>query len=828
MKPSVEPQIGLLAIAMLLLVMTAGPSLAQDLERTLEPFLTQHCLRCHGPDDQEGQVRVDQLDWEINTNDTAQRWQDLLDVLNSGDMPPEEEDQPSSKELMGVLRVLNKSVEDARKRLTDTGGEIAMRRLNQREYAGTIRELFGFRIPLEQIPSDAESDSFDTVGADQFFTSSHFDQYLNLSTAIVGQAFSWAGKPRQKSSVQRTDPEKKVTPLVENKIEGHRKKMALIEKSKSWKEAGFADAGEMKLFINRSKRDSVDERYLSYPRVSDGQYLAPPNYLKHAKMNLRADPRAEYRFRIHGGVREGQSPLRHFIQVRNGNDLNVAKMLGTEEDPQTVELTTSKPFGSSGVLGLQVSALHNRHKDFDPDGDWATIWIDYMELEGPIYPKERSFFERLVYPTAPAPAGRRNKLKWSDKDAERLIRRFALKAFRGAKPSKQYVNKLVKLFRMNRKAGQNFQRAIVEPLAIVLASPQFLFVQEATEADSERHLLTDRELAIRLSYFLWSSPPDEILNALADNGELSNESVLRQQVDRMLKDSKADAFFEGFASQWVELDRFDAITIDRKKYVEFSEGLRRSARRETIEFFKSLVQEDLPADNLIDSDFVIVDDLLQEHYDLEDQPQSTAAQFVKHKLPSNSPRGGLLGQMTFLTLGSNGERSSPVIRGAWVMEKLLHDPPSPPPPNVPELGAASKKPVTNREMVVLHQKQVVCSSCHKRMDAVGFGFENFDTIGQWRDTELVGKKQVPIEPGGTLAAGTTFKDIHELKALLMTQKHRLAQELCESLTVYGIGRTIEFSDSEKIRAILRKNYTQDFRVRSMISEIVTSPLFRMK
>ena len=815
-----------IALAAISLI-TSGPAMAQDFDRTLTPFLNQHCARCHGADDQQGQVRVDTLDREIVDNDTAQRWQDLLDVLNSGDMPPEDETQPSDDELKVVLRALTKTLEDARRRLNDTGGEIAMRRLNQREYAGTINALFGFKLPITQVPSDGESDSFDTVGADQFFTSSHFDQYLKLSTAIVKEAISTAGHPRKKAKVQRHDPEKKTNKAVARGIKEQREKLKRIEQTKSWQEAGFADEGEMKLFINRSKKQSSNERYMEYPRVQEGQYLAPPNYLRGVNLNSRADLRAEYRFRIHGGVREGQSPLRHFIQVRSGNELTIVKMSGTETSPQTVELTMSKPFGNSGVFGIGVTALYRQNKNFAPDGDWAPVWIDYLELEGPFYPEERSFFEKLIYPTAPV-EGKKSKIQWSDEDAEVLIRRFAEKAFRGVKPSDEYIGKLVSLFSDNRDAGQRFQRAIIQPLAIVLASPQFLFIQESTAADSGPHLLTDRELAIRLSYFLWSSPPDDELNRLAEQGKLSKESVLREQVDRMLEDPRADAFFEGFVSQWVELDRFDAITVDAKKIPVFSEGLRRSARREVIEFFKLLVKDDLPADNLIDSDFVVVDPLLQEHYGLQDQPRLSDDLFAKVKLPADSPRGGLLGQMAFLTLGSNGERSSPVIRGAWVMEKFLHNPPSPPPPNVPELGSASEKPVTNREMVILHQEQVVCSSCHKRMDVIGFGLENFDTIGRWRDTERVGKKQVPIEAGGTLPSGVSFKDTHELKALLVTQKHRLAQELCESLTAYGIGRTIEFSDADKIKTILRQSYSQDFRLRSMISEIVTAPLFRTK
>lgn len=816
------------AITLLLMLFAATPARAQDLQKTLTPFFAKHCLRCHGPDEQEGQVRVDQLAWQIDDNDTAQRWQDLLDVLNSGDMPPDYEEQPEPEELIAVLRVLTKSVERARKRLTDTGGEIAMRRLNQREYAGTIQDLFGMRLATGLVPTDAESDSFDTVGADQYFTSSHFEQYLELNKSIVEKAFSWARKPRAKVFNRRVDLEEKANAAVKKVLKEHREKKALIDQGKSWKEAGFKDAGEMTLFVKRSHKEGEYERYLASPKIDEGKYLAAISEIRRTSCNVRADPRGEYRFRIHGGVLEDQHPLRHFVAVRDGGSIRVVKMQGTVSNPATVELTMSLPIGTGGVLNADVAALHSQGEKIDPDGEWAPIWIDYLEFEGPFYPRKRSFFERLLYPKAPT--GKKVKLPWNDKNADELIRRFATGAFRRNKPSKKYVNKLVELFRANREQGLDFQKAITEPLAIVLSSPQFLFIQEATKNEDRRTELTDRELAIRLSYFLWSSPPDKTLYELAAKGKLSTDAILRQQVDRMLVDPKADAFFEGFIGQWVELDRFDAITVDPRKFRTFSEGLRHSARREVIEFFKLIVQNDLPADNLIDSDFVTVDPLLRLHYELGQQakPDHAMNQFVKVGLPSDSARGGLLGQMAFHMLGSNGERSSPVIRGAWVMEKMLHNPPSPPPPNVPELGAGSKKPLTNREMVVLHQKQVVCSSCHRRMDVIGFGFENFDTIGRWRDTERVRRKEVAIEPGGTLPSGTSFTDVHELKALLMKQKHRLGQELCESMTAYGIGRTIEFSDSEKLKAILRKNWDDGLRVRSMIAEIVTSPLFRSK
>ena len=294
--------------AVCLLLSASKSRAAESVEiskQTMAPFFAKFCLDCHGPDEQEGQVRLDTVSWQISNNDTAQRWQDLLDVLNSGDMPPEDENQPKPEELTPVLRDLTKSLLEARRRLTDNGGQIAMRRLNQREYVATIRELFGFKLSPNRVPPDAESDSFDTVGEDQYFTSSHFDEFYELAKDIVRQAFSWAGKPRDKVSVSRNDPEKKVTANFRKSRATHQAKVALIEQGKSWKEIGFKDEGEMKLFINRAKRGKDFQRYLKYPRVDEGQYVTPA--AKGAGFPIRPDLRAKYKFRIHGGVREGQA-----------------------------------------------------------------------------------------------------------------------------------------------------------------------------------------------------------------------------------------------------------------------------------------------------------------------------------------------------------------------------------------------------------------------------------------------------------------------------------------------------------------------------------------
>lgn len=811
------------------------PVVASVSRDVLAPFFKQHCVRCHGEDEQSGQVRFDQPVWGITGNDSAQRWQDVLDILNAGDMPPEDEPQPSIAELAKVLDSLTGTLITARRRLTDTGGEISMRRLNRREYANTIRDLFGFHIAAEKIPEDNEAETFDTVGADQFFSSSHFDKYLELGREIVAHGFDWSAQPRLPVFKNRREPEENVTPRLRVLLADLDNKMRMKNEGKTWQEMGFKDEGEMKIIFSQFKNRAGKPRmYLQYPLVESGIYLAGVNNeTKRFGVNRggrAADPRGSYRLHVRGGINGDPPEIRKFVRITDQNGtVGVAPVRGTTSKPEIFEMDYQLKVNDRSVnLAVQENRANIRVLDayvnrVDRGGDPASIWIDWLEIEGPFYDEERAFFEKLVFPKPPQ-RGKRNAAL-QDGDARKIIERFAFEAFRRTPPSTEYLDRLHALFEQNRAAGQKFEQAMSEPLAIVLASPQFLFIQEASEAGVRKRQLDNRELAIRLSYFLWSSPPDEELYSCAADGSLSKPDVLMAQVDRMLDDSKAKAFFSGFMSQWAELDRFNAITVDESDFFRFNEGVRHSAYEEVLAFFKTLVTENLPADSLIDSNFVVINSVLGEHYGIDG---AKSDEFTKVSLPPGSPRGGLLGQTAFLTLGSNGERSSPVIRGALVMEKLLHDKPAPPPPNVPELGAATDKPATNRQMVELHQRRAVCASCHKKMDVIGFGLENFDTIGKWRDSEIVARKPIPIEPGGTLPGGAAFSDVKGLKTVLLEEDDRLAEELVEAMLAYGLGRTIEFSDADAVSEILERLKDDDYPVRSMIYEIAASSMFKTK
>ncbi|MFT5495283.1 MAG: dienelactone hydrolase [Kiritimatiellia bacterium] len=800
----------------------------------LEPFLETYCIHCHGPKRQKGQIRFDTATWEITHNDNAQRWQDVLDQLNGGDMPPEDEKQPPGEELAGALRALTGAVVEARRRLTDHGGEIKMRRLNQREYSATIRHLFGFGVLPDDIPEDGEVASFDTVGAEQFFTSAHFEKYLKLGKKVVEASFRANLSPRRKTTTERTEPEARVTQNMRDKLADLDRKRTMKKAGATWQEMGFDDEGEMQVtFQQWDSRAELPRRYLQYPLIDTGVYIS--DVAKWASTARHTDIRGEYILRIHGGVVGEPDELRKIVRLWEQYRIHgTLKMAGTPENPQSVEMRVSQPMGRSHLAVMvrenvpdhTINSMRGYIQKLDGPGEHtdprAAVWIDWLEIEGPYYPDQRPKIEDLFYPGMLS--GGRSPYIWDDAKIPELIEQFVFEAFRHRAPDPDYLAGLHQLFTQNRAAGISQREALTEVMALILASPGFLFIQEHEPGEnSPPRTLDQREWAIRLSYFLWSCPPDDELYA----ADLSDPDTYARQVDRMLADPKAVALRDGFISQWAEFDRYDAITVDTREHIRFNEGVQQDAKQEVREFFGMLIDENLPARQLIDANVISINHALAVHYGL-DLPNQKNAAFQKVRLPSDSPLGGLMTQTAFLVTGSNGERSSPVIRGALILEKLLHDKPPPPPPNVPELSAASDIPKSNREMVELHQQQAVCASCHKKMDVIGFGLENFDPIGRWRDTEKVGRKQVPIEPGGTLPDGSVFSNVQELKAVLLEHEADLAQELAESLLTYALGRTIEFSDADDVEQLLSRLEGNDFRVRSMIREIALSPLFRKK
>ncbi|MEC7720152.1 MAG: DUF1592 domain-containing protein, partial [Planctomycetota bacterium] len=356
--------------------------------------------------------------------------------------------------------------------------------------------------------------------------------------------------------------------------------------------------------------------------------------------------------------------------------------------------------------------------------------------------------------------------------------------------------------------------------------------------EAERRQLNDRELAVRLSYFLWSSPPDAELLELAAKNQLHLPEVLRQQVDRMIAHPRSDEFVAGFVSQWLDMERLDLFQFDIELYRDFDESTRAACRREVYESVAYLLRGSTQGHlgKLLKSDYVFVNGLLATYYGIEGV---TGDEFRKIKLPANSPRGGLLGMAAIHAMGSDGVVSSPVERGAWVLRHLLNDPPPPAPPNVPQISRLEGQILTTRQRLLAHQEEPQCASCHRKIDPIGFGLENFNAAGKWRIEDSyqardqrgrgIGKpKTWTIDASGALHNGPNFADYYELRELIVDREEDFARGFTEHLIEYALGRPFGFTDEELASGVIRSAKSKEFAVSEFIHALVQSNAFKTK
>ena len=799
----------------------------------LEGFIQKHCVICHGAKEPKGDLRLDMISLELSTSTVAERWQEVLDALNLGQMPPEGRPRPANKELEPVLEHLTDSLLLAKQRFSATGGEVFLRRLNRREYRNTIEDLFGIRIPEEIIPPNDIGEGFDTIGQSQLFSAFQFEGYFAAAEKIVQTAMHWAEQPRLKSTTKTYEVETQ-NERMQRYVREYDEKMKRVAAGESNIALGFNDDTARQLFVKRyDLMAGGRRRYLEQPHIETGAYLDEEFFrVGLTPINgFRFDPRGTYRIRVTGGVNGSQPPIRHFVTLKaNGSAIGYLRITGTPETPGTAELEfrpksdqdrVSINVSENRTGGVGVQNFKRYVRAVGSKGPQAAVWLDRVEVQGPVY-DEGSFFEQLYRKhLAQSP---------SHEDARRLLSSFAERAFRGQTPSPDFLHKVHAVYQMNRDYGRAPQEALVPALAMILSSPKFLYL---IEESSGEETLTQIEFANRLAFFLWSRMPDEELYSAANEGRLYDEDVLRAQVNRMLAHSNRWALAEGFMSQWAILTRFDEIAIDDEQHPTFNDGLRRSARLEPQHFFDALIEENLGIDELIDSNLVVIDRLLADHYGLKIRGDGN--DFQKVLVKQDSPRGGLLGQMAFLTMGSNGERSSPIIRGVLVAERFLNQQIASPPANVPELASASDKPLAVKEIVEMHQRKAQCASCHRKTDPIGFGLENFDLLGRWRSLEVVGDigkkagnegEKIPVRASGQFPNQREFRNFEEFRIGLVEQKDLLARSITEGLLSYGLGRHVEFSDEQAIDEILASSQQEQYRLGDLIHAIVGNPLFR--
>ena len=834
------------------LVVDKSASWHGDYENIVRPFFENHCIKCHGPEETKGDMRLDTLAHKITDDYIAEHWQDILDALNSGEMPTEKEPRPPTDKMAEVIEVITTRLYEAQKRLVDSRTQ-TIRRLNKREYVNTIQDLLGVPVDTVDLPEDGEVEGFDTVGEGHFMSTVVFDQYLKLGRKALEQALVAGSAPEK--MVARNEPEKEryrklrgpltthsTIPGLEKKLKAMSKRdpkrkelasqIALLKKQVFSTVEYVKQKGTDTGFIMDLTSDPF--RGLLYNKV----WVKVPNQKGKGEGKGEAKlgkPIGKYIFRCRVALTCKLGKGQHFyIDVERNDKINQQRSysvpLGTFEITQTLDSPQiiEVPFENEGqfneLITMRTSPLSSRkkpsryHKRRFPDTSRTPyVWIDWVEVEGPFLDEWPTKAWQATFSKGIKPSRKKESAY-----AREVIERFATRAFRQRLPTQEYLDKLHGIYGQYRKDGLPFFDAMKDTLAIVLASPSFVYIVEKSPDEGEaKHTLSDLELASRLSYFLWSSPPDKELYALAKKKELTKPEVLRGQVERMLDNPKGQILSQSFMEQWLELEWLDMIVINGSKYPKFNGPLRRAFREEPIAFFSHLIKEDLSVANFIDSDFVLINPILAAFYGIDMEEKSG---FHPVKLPKDSPRGGLLGQGAVLTMTGTGERTSPVERGVFVYSHLLGKSIPPPPPNVPQLEFNEKEKSSVRDVLSMHTSKAQCASCHRKIDPLGFGLENFNAIGQWRANE---KKAIDAT-GMMPDRKRSFNGHEELKNYLLEDKDEMAKGFLRSFLTYSLGRRVGFADGEFVDQMQADWKKKEYGMRSLIHTIVQSKEFKNK
>ncbi len=750
---------------------TAAPAKPADpFRKQIAPFLKIYCNKCHGPDTDNAGVRFDKYTSTKDLLADRKTWTKALQYLELGAMPPPDfENQPDAKQRQQVVRYLDKTLFAIDCNLVRDPGRVTIRRLNRSEYNNTIRDLVGVDFqPAKNFPSDDVGEGFDNIGDVLSVSPLLIEKYLDAAEQISSKAIVLIN-PFESRNKKLTGKALNSNANVNPRGDGS---FGMYSKGHVGATVEFASDGEYVLRINASA-DQAGPDPAKLALTLDGKRLAT--------LDIKSKNRGD------------RNNIDHKLRVAKGRR------------PLTVEF------------------INDYYKPKDPDpklrGD-RNAYVFSVEVIGPLKIKSQDLpaaHRRLI---AVRPDKQRSAREAAQSNLAPLLRR----AYRRPVSTAE-ITRLADFVAASVKEGDSFEEAMQLGLQAVLVSPQFLFrIENDPQPDDpqKNHPLSDFELATRLSYFLWSSLPDDELFRLAEQQRLHRPDVLAKQVRRMMADPRGMALVDNFASQWLNLRILDEVTPDPKKFPEFNDVLRESMRKETTLFFAEVMKKDLSITEFLDGHFTFVNEPLAKLYGI---PGVTGSAMRRIDLPADR-RAGVLTHASILTLTSNADRTSPVKRGKWIMDNILDTPPPPPPPDVPdfEIAAKAAPDAPLRKQLEAHRQKASCAICHRQMDTLGFGFENFDAIGRWRE------KDGPhmIDPSGSLPSTETFSGVSELIAILKKRKGRFCRSLTRKMLIFALGRGLEFYDRCAVDKITEAARKRDYRFSALVIAIVQSEPFRKR
>jgi len=858
-------------------------------ENAVKPFLQTACLKCHGEEKTLSGLRLDTLGTDFLSGKTADVWREVYDRIGNRTMPPKKEPRPDAAAAQKVSDWIIQELRTAEKRAKGMAGRIPTRRLNRTEYANTLRDLFfleeNFVRALEQdLPMDGKVDGFDRGGAGLFIDGAQMARYLETADIVLSKGV-FAAKPKSVTS-GRSYPREKIEWGRSTKSgfntdlypypSGHAKHQETLSVpmganwakivrgglefvgtgyhgegsidfhggtwhswSRPWGSGDFAD-GWYRLRVRAgafkgSGKHAVDEVRL-WLKYSQG---TPISATESVVIDAPLEEPRDFELKIF--LRAGTPDLPHGLRLGwNGGPsklvINNPAWTKVEKERSDLyfkneRLFKKTPAPSTEELAAAKKAVEEMDERFakamqaleaayvfDPEVDLQTIpriWIEWLEIDGPIAdwpPRGRS---ELFVDGESRPV--------DEPYLREIFARFLPRAYR--RPVEPREVDAVVAWTLKAQAANQLSgaEALREGVKLVLCSPSFLLLQEPAGPSSAARRLHDHELACRLSYFLWNTMPDAELLRLAEERRLQEPEMLRRQVRRMIADPKSAAFVRSFAGQWLKIHEFSSVMTDKSQYKSYDDDLRSSSRQEPYEFFQEVLQKDLSILSFVDSDFLMINGRLASHYGIEGV---NGAAFRRVQVGPEHGRGGVLGMAGILTYLTDGLRTLPVRRGAYVLDTLWNSPPPPPPPNVGDLPPVG-------ERLELHRQSDSCASCHAKIDPFGIALENYDAIGAWRDRQngekfRSGKNAPLLDVSGTLPSGREFKSVHEFKQALLAEKDHFLRGFAEKMLTYALGRPVGATDRGTIDEILKAIGKDKYRMQALIEAVVATQAFQTK
>jgi mono/diheme cytochrome c family protein len=802
-------------------------------DRIVKPFLETHCVDCHNDRRQKGGInlaRVATADLVATHVDDIEH---MLLKLRTGEMPPADEERPDPKEVEAVTHWIEQEFARLERVTPPDPGRITARRLNRTEYNNTVRDLFHVDLrPADDFPQDDAGYGFDNIADVLSLSPVLLEKYMVAAEKVVRTAM-FGHEPEAPTLIRLRAPTAVVTP--EHAVPARYDTSGLSLPNAAHASQRVTVPGEYLVRAFLSGRRPLGSMPVTIGLYVDGTLVQSVALDPESQASFEDDEQqfdgktVEFRVPLAAGERWIAVTLLHLydgLPARLGGPNPSTR---TTQDRQP-EFTPPKNATAERIA--QARRNFEARQEELARAPINTARVGRLELAGPYAPQAHPSRESLaaVYACGHLPVsaahgmpGRTGQPAHQASCALRNISHVAQRAFRRPVAREELVPYVAVMARAQ-QAGESFDEALAVAVQALLVSPDFLFRIEqdrAATATAQVHRISDHELATRLSYFLWASLPDTELRRLADRGALRHAGVLDQQVRRMLADPKARALVEECGGQWLQFRALESVSPDRDRFPTFDNYLRLSMRNETMLFFEHIVREDRSVLEFLDAPYTFLNERLARHYGIDGV---TGPAFRRVPLQEGQ-RGGVLTQASVLTVSSYATRTSPVMRGKWILDNLLDAPPPDPPAGVPALDeAAVGQTASLRQQMEAHRANPTCASCHRRMDPLGFGLENYDAIGAWRAMD----GNFAIDPTGELPDGRTFHHPSELRTILLQDRQDFARALTSKLLIYALGRGLERHDKPTVRGIVARLPQHDYRFSGLVLEIVHSLPFQMR